>query len=115
MDQVDENVKRIAELEAALAQQQAISEALVDLTRRQAFHISAETMLRLAQGHRPPSLTDAAEIIRSLWCSSSTTGCAVVPREATEAMAYAGAYALREEASMHSAWRAMVDAAEGGR
>ena len=69
MDHEPDHVKRIAELEATIIQQRAVSEALVDLTRRQAFHTAAETLLRLAQGHRPPGLTDAAEIIRDLWCT----------------------------------------------
>lgn len=91
MDQDTDRVKRTAEAIAALL----------------------ETM---AQSARPRTLTEAARVIRDIWCDGNgATGLAVVPREATEAMASAGADKLDDGGSVYGVWRAMVDAAEGGR
>jgi FKBP-type peptidyl-prolyl cis-trans isomerase 2 len=72
MDHEADHVKRIAELEAQLAERDAMTATAVKIAQRQAFGEASTMLLRLAaQRRRQTSLADAANIIAEMSDSSA--------------------------------------------
>jgi hypothetical protein len=66
MDQNENQVKRIAELEAALEERDAIMATAIRITKQMAFGEAAQVLLKLAHGARPMGLAEAAKVVADM-------------------------------------------------
>jgi hypothetical protein len=66
MPQESDHVKRIAELEAALEDRDAIMATVINVTRHIAFGEAAQVLLKLAHGARPMGLAEAAKVVADM-------------------------------------------------
>jgi hypothetical protein len=66
MDQNENHVKRIAELEAAIREQEAITATAIKISRQMALGEAAQVLLKLAHGSRPMGLAEAAKVVADM-------------------------------------------------